>query len=288
MRTEFVESGAWLGRPGGEVVPVRGNCALGRATQNDVTLPDSRVSRRHALIHAQGEAEFWLVDLGSSNGTGVNGRRVSHPVRLRDLDRITVGPFELVFRQPADPGTVSNAVETAQPTLMDIRTVQTWLLVTDIIGSTRLNQSLTPDELAVLFGRWFHTCREVVEGGGGVINKYLGDGFLAYWPAGAPGASVVAVLHALRPVQEAGRPAFRMVAHFGRVYLGGAATRGEESLSGPEVNFVFRMEKLAGGLGELRLLSDSARLALPEAMPLQAAGEHELPGFPGRFPFHRF
>lgn len=285
---ESMETTAWLEQSGGGVVAVRGNCAIGRATHNDLTLADSRVSRRHAIIHAQGDAEFWLVDLGSSNGTAVNGRRVSHPVRLRDQDRIAVGPFELVFRQPTDPGSVPATVETTQVTLMDIRTMQSWLLVADIVGSTRLNQSLSPDELAVLFGRWFHTCRDAIEETGGIMNKYLGDGFLAYWPEGTAADGVVAALQALRPVQDLGRPAFRLVAHFGRVYVGGAATRGEESLSGPDVNFVFRMEKLAGGLGEPRLISDAGREAVKDALTVQAAGEHEIPGFSGSFVFHRF
>jgi len=42
-------------------------------------------------------------------------------------------------------------------------------------------------------------------------------------------------------MQQAEPLTFRFVLHRGKVYLGGAASLGEESLSGPEVNFVFRM-----------------------------------------------
>jgi len=55
---------------------VTGNCSLGRAVGNDIVLVDDRVSRRHSTIHAQGERELWIVDLGSRNGTYLNGRRV--------------------------------------------------------------------------------------------------------------------------------------------------------------------------------------------------------------------
>jgi adenylate cyclase len=62
-------------------------------------LSDAKVSRRHALIQAQKQYEFWLLDLGSSNGTYLNGRRLTQPVLLRDQDQIEVGPFRLMFRQ---------------------------------------------------------------------------------------------------------------------------------------------------------------------------------------------
>jgi class 3 adenylate cyclase len=122
-----------------------------------------------------------------------------------------------------------------------------------------------------------------------VINKYLGDGFFAYWPE-SPDAhsSVAAALVALRLIQDAGRPAFRVVLHFGQVFIGGAGTKGEESLSGPDVNFVFRMEKLAGGMGEARLLSEAAAEGLKPSLPGELVGAHEVPGFAGKFPFFRF
>ncbi len=49
----------------------------------------------------KGAGEYWRVDQGSGNGTALYGRRFSRPMRLADGDRIGVGPFELVFRQPA-------------------------------------------------------------------------------------------------------------------------------------------------------------------------------------------
>jgi hypothetical protein len=83
----------------GRRVRVEGSCSIGRGSTNDLELADAKVSRRHALVQAQKQHEFWLIDLGSSNGTYVNGRRVTQPVLLRDRDQIEVGPFRLAFRQ---------------------------------------------------------------------------------------------------------------------------------------------------------------------------------------------
>jgi hypothetical protein len=68
---------------------------LGRSRECDVRLSDLNVSRRHAELRQEGSA-YWIVDLGSMNGTVVNGRRVERE-ELRDGDRITLGETEIVF-----------------------------------------------------------------------------------------------------------------------------------------------------------------------------------------------
>jgi len=70
---------------------------VGRSRECDVQLDDGNVSRRHfELVHEDPDA-WVVVDLGSTNGTEVNGRRVAGRKRLDDGDRITVGGTELVF-----------------------------------------------------------------------------------------------------------------------------------------------------------------------------------------------
>jgi len=68
---------------------------LGRSRGCDVRVSDLNVSRRHAELRQEGTT-YWIVDLGSMNGTLVNGRRVERE-RLRDGDRITLGESEIVF-----------------------------------------------------------------------------------------------------------------------------------------------------------------------------------------------
>jgi adenylate cyclase len=273
----------WLDRPDGDRVAVSGNVSFGRTAGNTVALPDERVSRRHALIHPQGEDEFWLVDLGSRNGTYVNQRRVSQPQRLRDADRIQIGPFAFTFRQSLTGGGGRGENATTLQTLMDVRTLPCWLLVLDVEGSTELAKSLPAEELAVVMGRWFNGCKAAIESHGGTINKYLGDGLLAYWQArDCDAAAIARTLDSLRPLQRAGAPAFRFVLHRGPVTFGGVASLGEESLSGPEVNFVFRMEKVAGSLKHSAVASETAAEALTGILALTPLGEHDVPGFEGR------
>jgi FhaA, N-terminal domain/FHA domain len=68
---------------------------LGRSSECDVRVTDTNVSRRHAELIQEG-ATYWIVDLGSTNGTELNGRPVKRE-KLSDGDRITLGSTEVVF-----------------------------------------------------------------------------------------------------------------------------------------------------------------------------------------------
>jgi pSer/pThr/pTyr-binding forkhead associated (FHA) protein len=64
---------------------------IGRAAINDIVLAEPGVSRQHAGIRADAEG-FWIADLGSRNGTFVNGERIGvDPHRLQNFDRIDLG-----------------------------------------------------------------------------------------------------------------------------------------------------------------------------------------------------
>ena len=72
---------------------------IGRAHDADICLPDERVSRRHASLvwtDLEKDSGFVLKDLGSTNGTFVNGSR-AEKVRLLDGDRLRVGPHDLQY-----------------------------------------------------------------------------------------------------------------------------------------------------------------------------------------------
>ena len=70
---------------------------IGRMPDNDITIADSNVSRRHAEIRPRDDG-YALVDLGSTNGCRVNGVRVTER-RLADGDEISFGNIRLVFQQ---------------------------------------------------------------------------------------------------------------------------------------------------------------------------------------------
>ena len=82
----------------GQKIPMRkSKCKIGRDPSNQVVIPDDTfTSRHHAWITFE-EGDFWLEDLGSTNGTMLNG----HPVVKRQIlssgDKIRVGHTEMAF-----------------------------------------------------------------------------------------------------------------------------------------------------------------------------------------------
>ena len=99
---------------------------------------------------------------------------------------------------------------------------------------------------------------------------------------------VYKALQELQQFQTQSRPAFRVVLHYAQVALGGVALGEEERISGPEVHFVFRLEKLAGSLAEPRLLSQAAAEKLGTLMQVRETGWHSLPGFESKVQVYAF
>lgn len=79
---------------------------IGRSTECEVALDVAAVSRRHADVLRQGET-FVVQDLGSRNGTFVNGQRIVAPTTLNAGDRILICDQEFVFEAPAAAGAPS-------------------------------------------------------------------------------------------------------------------------------------------------------------------------------------
>ena len=78
----------------GERFPLRASTSIGRDASNDVPLSDEAASARHAVLELR-DGEWWVQDLGSTNGTLVNGTRIERAERLRAGDELAIGRIAL-------------------------------------------------------------------------------------------------------------------------------------------------------------------------------------------------
>lgn len=283
----FALAESWLELPDGRLFWLKNRCAIGRHPDNDLVFEAPSLSRQHALLAAD-LSGYTVSDLHSRNGTYLNGSAVTHPVVVRDNDEIRVGDVRLRFRctrqQPfADTNTTPAFLPTVHVDQLTERAC--WLLLLDVAGFAALNESIGSEAALRRIQSWIGEVRPLVEGRGGRINGYLGDAIFAFWPGETAAAEQVA--GSLRAI-EAWRPrsplAFRIVVHHGLV-LFTRSDRGEE-LSGQEVNFLFRSEKLAKKFNSFSILSEPAVQTLGLAGRCPALGRSAIDGMSGDFAFH--
>jgi pilus assembly protein CpaF len=72
---------------------------IGRVQGNDIILPKGNVSKRHSRIVLK-DGKFIIVDLKSTNGTYVNGRKITSPLVIKDTDKIYIGDFIITVEEP--------------------------------------------------------------------------------------------------------------------------------------------------------------------------------------------
>ena len=90
---------------------------MGKAAENDIALADdATASGLHAILE-RFPAGWCVTDLGSSNGTWVNGERIWASHRLRNGDEIRLGQTRLIFRDPLSTGGPQTEAEDVPPSL---------------------------------------------------------------------------------------------------------------------------------------------------------------------------
>ncbi len=82
--------------------------SIGRVKGNDIVLPKGNVSKRHSRIVVK-DGKFIVVDLKSTNGTYVNGRKITSPQVIKTNDKVYIGDFVLNIQESAAAGAAPDA-----------------------------------------------------------------------------------------------------------------------------------------------------------------------------------
>jgi len=264
---------------------------IGRDKNNDIVLADMQVSRNHAMVRRLGSSDYYLIDSGSSNGSRVNGRRISTPTLLQDGDRFTIGGTEFLFEQEAKQSVFADSLSYQATVIADSPLIdEITVLVADIRGFTALSEQLPIRTLTRLMNRWFEQVSEVIHNNNGVVDKFIGDCVFARWELGQSRENVISALRTACVVQATTTGLSR---HFpelpGPLLMGVGINTGMASLGvgsdntvlGDAVNTAFRLETASKELGTDIVLSESAYAYLPEhscrchAQPLKLKGKRQ-------------
>ncbi|NET10545.1 MAG: adenylate/guanylate cyclase domain-containing protein [Merismopedia sp. SIO2A8] len=240
------------------------NCwTIGRGDDNNFVLPDRWISRNHAMLQRMETGEFILIDLGSRNGTFVDGRRVSVPVTLQDGDNLTFGQTELEYVCPDSPPKSSDISSSEDPepftatAMLHVRRLIS-VLVIDIRNFTVMTQQLDEKVLSETIGTWFRCSGDIIREYGSYVDKYIGDAIMAVWMHGTDTVSrhemlrvaealsaihkMTSQLHEKYPLPAPVRVGAGVNTGYAMVGNTGTGDRPDYTALGDTVNAAFRLE----------------------------------------------
>jgi adenylate cyclase len=281
-----------------QVLEVVDRLTIGRSPANQLVLEDQRASRNHADIRAVGNGSYQLTDLGSANGTWLNGQRVAIPRVLADGDVIVIGQVKMRFLTgvpvaPAKDPTLSSG------TALEMRHEMVVVLVTDVRSYTKMSQVLPTREFSGLISDWFREATGIIRSGGGTVDKFIGDAVMAYWVAADPrnpSAEVTAALAAAQGLLAraelfSGRLSSEFPGHQFRIGIGlnaGEALHGNVgtkdvqsfTIVGDTVNVAFRLESATKEHGEAVLVGAEVARHASGPFRFRSLGEISVKGRP--------
>ena len=249
---------------------------IGRSDGNEYKVGSPKASRFHAAIRSTNEGTL-VQDLGSLNGTFLNGKLIGATAYLKSGDKIVIAGVE--FQIELLVGEIAGNSQETKP--VELQAYTGTLLVSDIRGYTRLSEELPAQELASVLRVWTERVSSVITMLDGTIDKFIGDSVLAYWlrpsrdgdtsrdeelaeKAFAAAKRIEAETLALEssvlwPFSPKYRWQVKSSLSSGEVIFGNIG-RGDArafTVIGDTVNIVFRMNDLCSELGK-ELLTDEA------------------------------
>jgi adenylate cyclase len=252
----------------GEVFTLSEADVVGRSRESAVPIADPRVSRRHAMIRRQKDG-FWFFDLGSINGSFINGRRVTTSQLLVSGDVIRIADRCFRFECGQELETSGYGASQADKTIAHVGSREVVLLVCDIRGFTTITEKMTPDQLAPVIGSWYARTEVILERHGATIDKFIGDCVLCYWLGASPANrfNALKAAYAMQRASDEVQNEYREVleplglqfacgaaVHMGPAAYGAFSSR-EFTLLGDAVNLAFRLESLTRSLDQNVLVS---------------------------------
>jgi adenylate cyclase len=156
---------------------------VGRGNENTSQLIDPCASRNHVMIQQMEVGSYYLIDLGSRNGTILNGKRITIPTALKNGDRITIGETTIEFCCPdsLDFSIPTQPMDQVTDTMVLHRRRLITVLVVDIRDFTKLSQQVDDRLLSQVIGTWFRRAGEIIGAHGSWVDKYIGDAVMAVW-----------------------------------------------------------------------------------------------------------
>src|ERR1041385_7941196 len=168
------------GQPRQYALPEDRPFRIGRDEKSDAILTDTDVSRKHAMLQRTQDDKYYLSDLGSINGTNLNGTRISRPTIVKTGDRISIGDYHFVFFQET-PGVPLLDSTHGDITRARFQDVLISVVVADIRDFTPLAARTEPRTLSLITHTLFKDAGKSLQQRSASMQKFIGDAVMAVW-----------------------------------------------------------------------------------------------------------
>ncbi|MBU1405397.1 MAG: adenylate/guanylate cyclase domain-containing protein [Proteobacteria bacterium] len=241
---------------------------LGRVANTDIMLPYSWVSRKHAMIQREENGRFNLIDLGSSNGTFINGRKIHTPVSLQNGDCIGIGSTRLLFNQetlPARPAPPTGP-DLDEMTVAFVQKQIITILICDIHDYTKLSETMGDQWVSQLLQHWTGRVSKLVNKHNGIVDKFIGDAVMALWAGPNLQANIHQALKTAIAINTFTGSLGRKIPDLpwplqigaalntGEAMMGNLAQNGSYTVVGDVVNVAFRLESMTSRQEDLDIV----------------------------------
>jgi adenylate cyclase len=255
---------------------------IGRSDSNEITLNHTWVSRQHAMIQVEENGSFNALDMGSSNGTFVNGNRVYSPTQLRSGDLIQIGSkITLTFLQNSVINQPVQGPYEEEKTVAFMEKEKVTILICDIRNFTTLSEEIGDSKISEILKLWTQGTSQIVSQHKGNVDKFIGDAVMAIWAgSGSVRQSVDSALSCALKISEftqkisealpdLPRPlAIGAALNTGEAVIGNIGVDGNRDYTviGDVVNIAFRLEGLTEKIGKELLLGQGTASYLDQQL----------------------
>ena len=173
------------------------NFSIGRDKSNDLVIAEGTVSRHHAVFRIVGD-KYYIIDMGSSNGTYANGKSVQTPTLLKDKTIIQCGNAQIVFYEDKDD-------EDSDETILAFSSnfvVDSTVLVIDIKNYTTFSENTPIQMVSKVMAKWLKEVNLIIEKYNGLIDSFIGDCVYARWDEKTDRQTIINVLKVSKYIND--------------------------------------------------------------------------------------
>jgi pSer/pThr/pTyr-binding forkhead associated (FHA) protein len=279
-------SKASLIRDSGEAILLEASYLIGRSVQCDLILTDSKISRTHISIIPDKLGNWWLMDLGSTNGTFINYKKISQPYILKNLDRIGIGDEQFSVLIEKD----DTAEKIINPPILEseekISSEPYYFLSIQVSGCYRIAKEYEEEEeITKIIKVWQKGLEKIINKSRGEIAMISRTGLMAVWEEkDIKAADLFEVIQEIQKDNVTAEFQYRISVHQGRMKIGENADNGYERLIGEDIQFCYQMSQSLLDFGNRVFYSSSVAKSLT-GYHLKLFGELPLLGIQGSHQF---